>query len=264
LPVFLKKLYVRYLIFVLVATAALWPADAQKHPGRVKGYVGKASDKEPLSGANIINLTQLTGTITNEGGFFAIGARPGDTLLISYMGYKVYKMTVDSSSFKGVHRIYLQQEPVILQEVVIKGHDLTGVLPVDLALVPVQPIQKIDLHLEWEFGDTTQNAFTRLNDQLRKISDPVGLIYNFFSAHGKDLRKLRKLQERDEVYQMLTKRFDRKILSELLNVPPEEVYRVLQWCDYDEAFLRRASDIQILEALKQCYEQHKLLMNQGQ
>jgi len=258
----LSKRPLRYFYLFILLALPLSSLQAQEElQTKVKGFVGKASDREPLSGANIINLSRLTGTITNEGGFFVIGARAGDTLLVSYMGYKTYKMPVDSSDFQGIHRIYLQTEPVVLNEVIIRGHELTGVLPVDLALIPVKPIQKIDLHLEREFGDTIDNALSGLNNWIRDHSDPVGMIYNFFSAHGKDIRKLRRLKERDEVYRMLTKRFDRKILSELLHVPPDEVYRVLQWCHYDQAFLQRASDIQLLEALRQCYEQHKVLMN---
>ena len=242
-------------VFLLFVSFHAWSQQAE-----IKGMVGRAKDRLPLSGANIINLSRLTGTITNTSGYFRLPAAPGDTLLISFLGYKSYKMKVDSADFGVFHKIYLQQEPIVLQEVVIRGHELTGVLPVDLALLPVQKPPKINLHLDLLFGDTTANGFTRLNDALRKISDPVGMLYNFFSAHGKDIRKLKRLKERDEVYSMLTRRFDRKILSELLHIPPEEVYRVLQWCDYDEQFLRSASDVQILEALKQCYEQHRPVM----
>jgi len=248
---------VRKIIFVFLFLIHL---SAWSQQAEIKGMVGRAKDRLPLSGANIINLTQLTGTISNTSGYFRLPAAPGDTLLISFLGYKTFKMKVDSSDFAVFHKIFLQQEPIVLQEIVIKSHELTGVLPVDLALIPVRKPPKVDLHLDLLFGDTTANAFTRLNDNIRKISDPVGMLYNFFSAHGKDIRKLKRLKERDQVYAMLTRRFDRKILSELLHIPPEDVYRVLQWCDYDEHFLRNASDMQILEALKQCYERHRPVM----
>ena len=227
---------------------------------QLKGFVLQSKNNEPLSGANIINLTRLRGATTGRGGFFRIGALPGDTILVSYMGFKTVKLIPDSTSFAILHRIFLQEQPIVLKEVVIREHALTGILPVDLALMPKQDLPPIHLHLENVFGDTVPNTLTRLNDQLRNIMDPVGLLYNFFSTHGKDIRKLRRLKERDEITEILAHRFDRKILSELLDLPEDQVYQVLEWCEYDKKFLRQASDLQLLEALRSCYEQHKPFM----
>ena len=235
----------------------------EQHLLELKGFVLQAKNKQPLSGANIINLTRLRGATTGRGGFFMIRALPGDTILVSYMGFKTFKWTPDTLSFSQVHRIYLQEQPIVLQEVIISEHALTGVLPVDLALMPKQDIPRIQLHLEEMFGDTIPNTLTRINDGLRKVLDPVGLLYNFFSVHGKDIRKLKRLKERDEITQILARRFDRKILSELLDLPEDQVYQVLEWCNYDKEFLRKASDLQILEALRNCYEKHKPFMQTG-
>ncbi len=261
------KKYLRLYPAFFLLFAGLWlgtmPLRAQQTEQplkRLKGFVLQSKNKQPLMGANIINLTRLRGATTGKGGFFTIRALPGDTILVSYLGFKTFKWVPDSLSFGQVHHIYLQEQPIVLKEVVIREHALTGVLPVDLALMPKQDLPRIQLHLETMFGDTIPNALTRINDKLRTYMDPVGLLYNFFSVHGKDIRKLRHLKERDEITQILARRFDRKILSELLDLPEDRVYQVLEWCDYDKKFLREASDLQLLEALRECYEKHRPFM----
>ncbi len=243
-----------FIFFLLLAYSMF----AQNH--MVKGRVFNAETKQPLVGTNIININRFTGTITDANGFFAIRAQAGDTIYFSFLGFKSYKMPVDSSSFGKIIQIHLQKQPVALQEVVIKGHDLTGILPVDLTLLPVKTQPRINLDLTPYFGDKNPDFLTKLNDKLRKIMDPVGMLYNLFSARGKDLRKLSKMKEDDRLYRMLAARFDRQVIADLLNIPVEDVYRILQLCEYDEKFLREASDIQILEALKECYQKHRLLL----
>ncbi len=243
--------------FLIFFVFLAWTSWAQQK--LVKGRVFNAETKQPLVGTNIINMEQFTGTITDANGFFAIRAQAGDTLYFSYLGFKSYKMPVDSTTFGKIIQIHLQKQPIALQEVVIKGHDLTGILPVDLTLLPVKTQPRIKLDFAPYFGDKNPDFLTKLNDDLRKIMDPVGLLYNLFSARGKDLRKLSKMKEDDRLYRMLAARFDRQVIADLLNIPVEDVYRILQLCEYEEKFLREASDIQILEALKECYQKHRLL-----
>ncbi len=225
-----------------------------------KGRVLKAKNSQPLSGANIVNLTQVTGSISDNEGYFAIHANPGDTLSISFLGYQAVKIIVDSAAFNKIHTFKLYEKPIYLNEIIVTGFELTGILPVDLALIPVQPKPKINPHLELLFGSPKEDTYSQVVNTMRKISDPVGMLYELFSAHGKDMRKLKRLKEDNKITQMLAKRFDRQIIADLLNIPPEKVYRILELCEYDEHFLRTASDLQILEALKVCYEKHKAIL----
>ncbi len=247
---------------VLFILFQLFMSSLYAQEGMIRGRVFKASDKQVLSGANVINMRTLSGTITDPNGFFEINARPGDTIYFSFLGFKAVKFPVDSTSFGKMHQIYMQEQPIALNEIIIKGHELTGILPVDLTLLPVKAQPKIRLDLVPYFGNKKPDFLTKLNDNLRTIMDPVGMLYNLFSARGKDLRKLSRMKENDRIYQMLAARFDRQVIADLLHIPVEEVYRMLQLCDYDEQFLNEASDMQILEALKECYEKHRLLFEQ--
>jgi len=239
-------------------------AGRAQEEGVFKGLVYDQKNNRPLETANILNKSRFTGTITNRSGYFEIKAGIGDTLVVSYLGFKNHYVIVHPGDFDRIHEIYMVEQPISLREVVISGTRLTGILKADLRLIPVKKEPEIDVGLEELFGDRTPNRLTRINDDLRTIMDPVGLLYNWLSAHGKDLRKLKQMKEEDELVRILATRFDRKIISDLLDIPPEEVYRVLTLCEYDRRFLETASDFQILEALKACYEKHKVLIRSRQ
>ncbi len=247
--------------FVLLLAVFLPLALHAQKEGIYKGLIYNHATKQPLETANILNKTRFSGTISNQTGYFELPATVGDTLIVSYLGFKNYEIIIHPGDFERIHEIYLVEQPISLQEVVITGFRLTGLLKADLRLNPVKKQRKIELHLQEYFGDTVPNRLTRLNDDLRKVLDPVGMVYNWFSAHGKDLRKIKKLKEKDELTKILSQRFDRKIISDLLDIPPEQVYRVLELCQYDKKFLETASDLQILEALRACYEKHRVLFN---
>ncbi len=254
----IKKLIL--ITFFILSFSVLWSQER----GMIKGLVYNQKDKTPLVSANVLNKTSFSGRITNSTGYFEIPASVGDTLIISYLGFKNYKLAVRPGDFDKIHEIYLVEQPVSLQEVLITGNRLTGILKTDLRLIPVRKKQKIDLKIKFYFGDTVPDLLTRINQDLRTIMDPVGMLYNLFSAHGKDLRKLRKMEQDDELIRILNSRFDRKIISDLLDIPPEQVYRILELCEYDKDFLLNASDFQILEALRSCYEKHRVLIKQSE
>ena len=88
--------------------------------------------------------------------------------------------------------------------------------------------------------------------------NPVDLIYNIFSTRSKDMRRLKKIQQQDKVRQILANKFDREILSRLLKLDKKYVYQVLEMCDYSERFIREANDLQILDAILNCYSKYDM------
>ncbi|MCD8044588.1 MAG: SusC/RagA family TonB-linked outer membrane protein [Tannerellaceae bacterium] len=105
--------------------------------GIVSGYAqqgiitGKVFDttREPLIGVTIQLKGTMKGTITDFDGNFSIEASQGETLVISYIGYKTQEIVVSNNSNLT---IMLQEDAEMLEEVVVIGYgsvrkkDLTG------------------------------------------------------------------------------------------------------------------------------------------
>ena len=47
--------------------------------------------------------------------------------------------------------------------------------------------------------------------------------------------------------------------KERMDSDKKEIAEILQHCNYSEAFIETANDLQIMDAISQCYEQYKVL-----
>ncbi len=231
-------------------------ANAQDDETYFGGTLINSKTQQPIYGANIINLTSLKGSSSNEQGMFSIIAKPKDSIMISFMGLKTVNVKVTENNIHKHQTIYMVEKPFVLDEVIVTSDRLTGSLPVDVNLIPIRKPIDISPKLVAMFGNPKPNALSRLNDILGNIMNPVDLIYNIFSTKGKDIRRLRRLKEEDKVREILANRFDREILSRLLKIDKKDVYLTLELCDYPEKFIKNANDLQILEAILNCYNKY--------
>ena len=67
----------------------------------LKGQVVDSESQKPLSASHILNLNSVTGTITDDEGFFEITASANDTVMVSYLGHSSIKIKVTNDLLKG-------------------------------------------------------------------------------------------------------------------------------------------------------------------
>ena len=73
------------------------------------------------------------------------------------------------------------------------------------------------------------------------------------------MRNLRKIKEQDEIRDILSSRFDREMLTALLKVDKNDLELLVSECNYSSDFIKTANDLQILDAISECYEEYKIL-----
>ena len=73
------------------------------------------------------------------------------------------------------------------------------------------------------------------------------------------MRNLRKIKEQDEIRNILSSRFDREMLTALLKVDKIDLELLVSECNYSDDFIKTANDLQILDAISECYEEYKIL-----
>ena len=56
---------------------------------------------------------------------------------------------------------------------------------------------------------------------------------------------------------MLDAKVNREIMLEYLELSRQELDELLDECNYSDYFIKKASDIQVIEAVLECYENHK-------
>ncbi|WP_179339562.1 carboxypeptidase-like regulatory domain-containing protein [Winogradskyella ludwigii] len=253
----------RYLLILIFSlTAALgYSQDSTSTTAitKVKGTLISTTTNLPLSEANIVNINQVVGTATNDDGLFEIRAKVNDTLHLSYIGYKSIKVRVTNDWLKfGNTEIGMTELALALEEVTVKQLQLTGYLEVDMNQVPVTSNNRYRISglpgQGYEAGKP--NIATKV---LGAIFNPADFLYNMFGRKPNEMHKLKKMKKDDEIRNQLAKRFDREMLLVLLQVTKYDLDEIVNQCNYSKDFINTANDLQILDAISECYEEYKVI-----
>lgn len=226
----------------------------------IKGKVLNDANDEMMENVNIVNLNQVVGTTTNEKGDFQIRARVNDTLYFSYLGFKSIRVRVTNDWLKfGDIKVKMTELGIALEEVVIKPVELTGYVEIDAKLIPIYDNYRYRINglgTGYEGGSTQPGAVTKV---LSAIFNPADFLYQVFGKRPKQMRKLRQMKEDDEIRNLLQSKFDRETLMAILQLERVDIDEILNKCSYSKDFIRTANDLQILDAISECYEEYKVL-----
>ncbi len=257
-----SKERMRYIVvfFFCMLSAFVFAQETQIPPVKVSATVIDDNTLTPIINANIININTVKGAVTNNKGVFEIEARVNDTLHITLLGYQSLKVKVTNDWIKTKQsEIKLTQKAYALEEVVVGKYTLTGYLEVDAKLIPITENYRYSISgLEhgYEAGENSPNAFSRV---MGSLFNPADALYNFFGKKPKELKKLKEMKKDDTVKNLLESKFDREMISVLLGIEKNEIPDILTKCNYSESFIKTANDLQILEAISNCYEEYKVL-----
>ena len=249
-------------IFAVLLFCFFWfAASAQETaPQKVSGIIVNDNTMLPVANVNIINLNRVRGTVSDEKGFFELEVAVNDTLHFTLLGFRSLRVRVTNDWLKTRETtIYLTEKAIALDEVVVQPYKLTGYLEIDSKLIPLRENYRYSisgLPQGYEAGENSPGAFGRV---LGSIFNPADMLYNFFGKRPKELKKLRQLRKDDTVRNLLESKYDRETISLLLGIDKNEIAEILQRCNYSDSFVQAANDLQIMDAISECYEEYKIL-----
>jgi len=249
------------IIFILMIAVLSFSAKAQEVDIEViKGKVLNAANDLPLEDVNIVNLNQVKGTVSGKGGAFELKAKVNDTLYFSYLGFKSIQVRITNDWTKyGDVKVKMTEIGIALEEVTITPLKLTGYLEIDAKNIPIYDNSRYSisgLGYGYEVGDSQPGAFAKT---MAAISNPADLLYNTFGKKPRQMKKLRKMKEDDEIRNLLQEKFNRETLVALLQISRVDIDEILRKCNYSGQFIKTANDLQILDAISGCYEEYKVL-----
>jgi hypothetical protein len=251
------KYFVVFFFLVFSATAVSQVLETSQ---KVNGVITNSNTRLPISNVNIINVNKVRGTTTDSKGYFEIEAQVNDTLHFTSLGFQSLRVRVTNDWIKNKStKIQLTEKAIALEEVVVRPFRLTGYLEIDSKLIPTRENYRYSisgLTQGYEAGEYSPNAFGKV---LGSIFNPADVLYNFFGKKPKELKKLKEMKKDDTVRNLLESKFDRETVSVLLGVDKNELAEILQRCNYSEAFIQSANDLQIMDAISGCYEEYKIL-----
>ncbi|MCZ6594265.1 MAG: carboxypeptidase-like regulatory domain-containing protein [Bacteroidetes bacterium] len=243
-------------LFLIIIPFYTWAQEGEI----INGVVLNDADDTSLENVNIVNLNQVIGTSTDDKGNFKMRAAVNDTLFFSYLGFKSIRVRVTNDWMKyGEVKIKMTELGIALEEVVIRPIELTGYVEVDAKIIPIYDNYRYriaGLGVGYEGGKSQPGAVSKV---LSSIFNPADFLYNVFGKRPKQMRKLRKMKEDDEIRNLLQSKFDRETLMAVLQLERDDINEILNHCSYSIDFIKSANDLQILDAISECYEEYRVL-----
>ncbi|MDC9721314.1 MAG: carboxypeptidase-like regulatory domain-containing protein [Urechidicola sp.] len=259
----LKKTLLQIFLFISIYSFSqeeIQTDSVQIDPTRtisLKGQIVNGFDKKPLAGAHIFNMNSVRGSVTNNDGTFSIPTKVNDTIFLSYIGFQSVKIKITNDLMKGNElEISLYEQSERLAEVNVKSTTLVGVLEIDAKNVPTDKFTRIHINglpQTYEVGTPRKKTYSSPVDA---VFHPIDFVYNLFGKNPKQLKKLKKMKDQNEIREMLNDKVDRELMLEYLELSRAEFDELLDNCNYSDYFIQTASDVQVLEAFLECYESY--------
>jgi len=251
----------RYLVVFFFLTLAINSFSQAVSTEKISGIIQNDQTSLAIANVNIINLNKSKGTNTNEKGYFEIEASANDTLHISYIGFQSIKVRVTNDWIKDRNtKIQLTEKAIALEEINVMPYNLTGYLEIDTKLIPIRENYRYSisgLQQGYEAGEYSPNAFDRI---MGSIFNPADMLYNFFGDKPRELKRLKEMKKDNTIRAQLESKYDKEMVSVLLGIDKNEIAEIMERCNYSEAFVNSANDLQIMDAISECYEQYKILI----
>lgn len=206
------------MILVLAECTAI----AQK---KIIGNVVDSASLAPIPGVNIHIKNKYQGTATDAKGFFKIVVLPTDTLIFSYIGYKMEAFTPAELSNESVV-VRLTQQPKVLEAVTIMAKSLQG----QNSSTPVQLRSKSKLMNYGPYGaGFSLSYFSKEEKEKRKLARVVAeqeRVKNYLLVVCSPDVRQRIMEEyaiSEEDYYSILIKFNEQSTSSLYDLTPEEL-----------------------------------------
>ncbi len=189
------------------------------------------SDTTAVENVHIINKNSQKGTISNKNGEFQIPVTKNDTLIFSAIQFKYHELIITQALLNSKEIIIkLTNELTILDEVLVKQHNLSGYLQNDIENTSLKHhVDAFTLNLP-NACKGPKNEVDVIRLRQGQYSGTIGQLYGWISGDLKNLKKLEKLEtERltlDKIRQFIK---DAYFINEL-NIPKDHISHFLYYC----------------------------------
>lgn len=229
---------------------------------------------EDLEAISIYNISSQKGTITNTEGEFSLEVGLNDRVLFSALQFQKFTVIVDEGILKTkLMKIYVNPAILQLDEVIVRPHDLSGNIKVDVSKIkttaPIEfaSISATDLAYGFEFSDDKNSRVknSALDKTSRMATEHIGTI-NLLGLVGllgktlfrnrdrsQKLSPIEQMQQGDASFAALNQRFPKTYFTDLLQIPEEHIESFIYF-SLDKGFtpdlLKENNELKLMDFLE--------------
>ncbi|WP_299670102.1 carboxypeptidase-like regulatory domain-containing protein [uncultured Polaribacter sp.] len=236
----MKKILI--LLFLCISIANFAQTDSSFFFGRI------IDSTEAVVNAHIINLKTKQGTFSSSKGNFKISANKKDSLQITSIGYKSKIIVLKAFQLREKQNIILLEKQIYnLDEIVLKKHDLSGFLSLDIKKTPkdykAEQVQK----LLTDIKEMDLYAISKMpigTNEAHLIKATVIRLPNYFEGFGirtssganiaakKTKLLIKKLQAQQEISNKLLILLGDDFFFNELKIPKEKYNHFITFCSH--------------------------------
>lgn len=230
-------------------------------------FYGKIVDStKTLKDVHIVNLNNKKGTFSNDNGLFSISAKKNDSLQITAIGYTSKIIILKAFHFREHKNIIVLKEEVYnLEEVVVKKHNLTGILSLDIKKTQSTYKEKavgslMEGLLNLDFYEISKMGYSNGEMHLTKASKIHLPNYRFegfgiaTGSSGPSEATLisRKLEEEKKIPDKILSEFGPYFFFTELKIPKEKYYHFITYCTFKNIFqlYKKKETFKLIKILK--------------
>lgn len=246
----MHKLALKLLLVLL--TFATYSGNAQQYV-MIKGQVWDLAG-EKLVGAHAYNSSRHYGTFTDINGIFFLVMAPGDSLRVTMVGYKPFKMRIperlEATSYKL--DITLAGDTILLKTAEIKPYPET---------YPELKREFVKLKVEDEkWFERTQmpnvvyrSKYANPDGTGLILPGPFSALYYAFSKEAKELRKMNTILANDRVKEKLLTIISKSWFEKELGIKTDdEISTLIKRCGITIEFLNSTPEYRVIEYVMDC------------
>lgn len=208
-----------------------------------KGKVYDTLRQQSFYNMMIVNRTTGKGVYGQPNGHFSVYVSNGDSITISVKGYDLINV-----------RIKADEDCRFIKNFIIIGK------PFEFEDVVVRPIKSLEQIREER--EALVMVETRTVTGLETIQSPITALYQAFSKTERNKRKIEEWKFQDSKRDILKELLRTYVAYDVVNLTEEEFDDFIYFLNMDPAFLRTASEWELIEFIKGKYEHFMYLRYQ--
>jgi hypothetical protein len=209
------------------------------------------SENNPVVFAHVVNLHRKNTSITDSTGFFKLNVLAKDTLRITAIGYytKFIGIQAKTKADTGLHLIRIDK----------RVYDLPTVNIYELRW---QVFKSEFMEQKVEEDKTSKRISNWMaglvpSDELRMIFQAArgpGFTINYKTKAERSRRKVAAMEKK---YTLIAPKFNDRLITSITGLQGKDIYRFVQFCNFDESFLIHSTEYEIIEEILLKWEEYK-------
>ena len=200
-----------------------------------------AHENLSLSGIHVVNTSRANAVISDVNGFFEISVQVGERLQFSGIQFKLKELIISQSIFDSeIITVYLDTFVNELDEVVVRPHDLSGNLSLDIANTNIpRPLNFYDVGIPGFKGQLKERipSIKEMALDLALVQVDVEAVYKYVSGYYRKLKLKRKQDKEFKTMLKIIEFYGLYFFAEKYNLELEQVYDFVLGCNENTTLL---------------------------